>query len=193
MPRSGRRLGGRVGRMAVHQGERRDQCNHRARPGRWAAHTPTDVPSLRLDVHGRPRQRQVLFSAMSPGSMASTPSGPATPALLLALRQAAWRFAFAQAVLLQRLPTGGIPAARQNGRSIMTDCHRVTVSRQMVTVRRQIVTLPATLRRICRGKRNGSFLAETAKMAAEPVASYIRLCLLTRTKTPPPPEAHLCP
>jgi hypothetical protein len=53
----------------------------------------------------------------------------------------------------------------------MTGCHTVTMSRQMVTVWRQIVTLPATRRRICRGKRNGSFLAETAKMAAEPVAS----------------------
>jgi len=193
MPRSGRPRRGRVGRMPIHEGERRDQRNHRARPGRWAEHASSDLPPLRLDVHGRPRQRQVLLAAMSPGSMASTSSCPATPTLLFALRSSVERFAFAQAVLLQRLPTGGIPAARQNGRSIMTDCHRVTVSRQMVTVRRQIVTLPATLRRICRGKRNGSFLAETAKMAAEPVASYIRLCLLTRTKMPPLPEAHQCP
>jgi len=190
MPRSGRQPGGRVGRMPVHQGEQRDQRKHRARPGRQAEHTSTDVPSLWLDVHGRPRQRQVLLAAMSPGSMASTSSGPATPARLFALRSPTRRLAFAQAVLLQRLPTGGIPAASQNGRPIMTDCHAVTMSRQMVTVRRQIVTLPATVRRICRGKRNGSFLAETAKMAAEPVASYIRLCLLTRTKTPHPPEAH---
>ena len=72
-------------------------------------------------------------------------------------------------------------------------CHTVTLSRQMVTVRRQIVTLPATPRRICRGKRNGSYPQQTAKMAAEPVASYIRLCLLTRTKMPPLPEAHQCP
>lgn len=193
MPRSGRQHGGRVGRMPIHEGERRDQHNHRTRPGRRAEHTSTDVLPLRLDLHGRPRQRQVLLAAMSPGAMASTSSCPATPALLFALRSPAARLAFAQAVLLQRVPPGRLPAARQNGRSIMTDCHRVTVSRQMVTVRRQIVTLPATLRRICRGKRNGSFLAETAKMAAEPVASYIRLCLLTHTKTPPPPESHLCP
>jgi hypothetical protein len=192
MPRSGRRRGGRVGRMPIHQGERRDQCSHRARSGRRADHTSTDVPSLRLDLHGRPRQRQVLLAALSPGAMASTSSGPTTPALLFALRSPVGRFPFAQAVLLQRLPTGGLPPARQNGRPIMSDCHRVTLSRRMVTVRRQIVTLPATLRRICRGKCNGSFLAETAKMAAEPVASYIRLCLLTRTKTPPPPEAHPC-
>lgn len=193
MPRSGRRHGGRVGRMPIHQGERRDQCSHRARSGRRADRTSTYVPSLRLDLHGRPRQRQVLLAAMPPGSMAATSSCPATPTLLLALRSPTRRLAFAQTVLLQRLPTGGIPAARQNGRPIMTDCHRVTLSRQTVTVRRQIVTLPATLRRICRGKCNGSFLAETAKMAAEPVASYIRLCLLTRTKTPAHPEAHPCP
>jgi len=193
MPRSGRRHGGRVGRMVVHQGEQRDQRNHRGRPGRRAEHTSSDVPSLRLDIHGHPRHCQVLLSAMSPGAMASTSSSPATPTLLFAMWPPAGRLAFAQAVLLQRLSPVGSPAARQNGRPIMTDCHAVTLSRQMVTVRRQIVTLPATLRRICRGKRNGSFLAKTAKMAAEPVACLGRLCLLTRTQSTPLPEAHLCP
>jgi hypothetical protein len=179
MPRSGRRHGGRVGRMPIHQGERRDQCNHRARSSRRADHTSTDVPPLRLDVHGRPRHRQVLLTAMSPGAMASTSSCPTTPALLFALRSPIGTFSLAQAVLLRRVPTGGIPSARQNGRPIMTDCHRVTLSRQTVTVRRQIVTLPATLRRICRPKRNGASRAEPAKMAGEPVASLGTLCLLT--------------
>jgi hypothetical protein len=193
MPRSGRQCGGRVGRMPLYEGERRDQCNHQARRGRRAALAPPHLSPLRLDVHGRPRQRQILLAAMSPGSMASASSGLATPALLFALWQAARGLAFAQAILHQCLPSGGIPAARQNGRPTMTDCHTVTMSRQIVTVRRQIVTLPATLRRICRPKRNGSYPRQTAKMAAEPVASYIRLCLLTRTKTPSPPEVHLCP
>ena len=170
MPRSGRTRGGRVGRMPVHQGEQRDQRNHRARPDRRATHTSSDLPSLRLTVQCRPRKRQVLLTTLPSGTMASTSSGPATPALLFALRSPAGRFAFAQAVLLQRLPPSGLPAARQNGRPIMTDCHTVMVSRQMVTVRRQIVTLPATLRRICRGKCNGSYQGRTAKMAAEPVA-----------------------
>lgn len=193
MPRSGRRHGGRVGRMPVHQGEEGDQRNHRARPVRRAEHTSSDVPPLRLDIHGRPRHRQVLLATLPPGTMATTSSGPATPALLFVLRPAIGRLAFAQAVLLQRVPPGGLSATRQNGRSNMTDCHTVTLSRQTVTVRRQIVTLPATLRRICRGKRNGSYPQWPAMMAAEPVAVYGRLCLLTRTKTLPPPEAHLCP
>ena len=192
MPRSGRRHGGRVGRMPSCQGERRDQCNHRARPGRWAGHTSNDVQPLRLAIHSGPRHRQVLLAAMSPSAMASTPGSPATPARLFALRQAAQRLALPQAVLHQCLPTGRLPAARQNGRPIMTGCHGVTLSRRMVTVRLQIVTLPATLRRICRGKCNGSYPQWTAKMAAEPVALLGRLCLLTRTKTPAPPEVHLC-
>lgn len=192
MPRFGRPRGGRVGRMPICQGERRDHCNHQSEPNKSSERPPTDLPPLRLDIHGRPRHRQVLLAAMSPGTMASTASCPTTPALLFALRSPIGTFALAQAVLQQRLPTGGLPSARQNGRPIMTDCHRVTLSRQTVTVRRQIVTLPATPRRICRPKRNGSSWAETAKMAAEPVASYIRLCLLTRTKTPAHPEAHPC-
>ena len=74
----------------------------------------------------------------------------------------------------------------------MIDCHRVT-ARVPGNTRRdgignerdQSVTgrVPSIISRDVIG--NGSFLAETAKMAAEPVASYIRLCLLTPTKTSP--------
>lgn len=173
MPRSGRPCGGRVGRMATQQGEQRDQRNHWARLGKRAVHAPLGLPPLRPCLSCGARQCEVLFTAVPPGAMAATSGILETPILLFALRPATGPFAFAQTVLFQRLPPSGTSTARQNGRQIMTDCHSVTISRQ-------IVTLPATPRRVCRPKRNGAFQGQPAKMAREPVGKRISVSLLTR-------------
>jgi hypothetical protein len=82
----------------------------------------------------------------------------------------------------------------------MTDCHRVTagvpcgIRRDGIgNERYRSVTgrVPSIISLDMIG--NGSYQGQTAKMAAEPVAVLDRVTLLTRTKTPPPPEAHQCP